>query len=70
MKPDTVTEPITINQPMVIISAEEYRLLLKEAGLNPTPKLDHEIAEARRRFKKGHTISWNSLKNELKKIHH
>ncbi len=59
MHPDTITEPITINQPMVIIPAEEYKLLLKEAGLNPTPKLDHEIAEARRRFKKGHTVRLN-----------
>ena len=50
--------------------ADAAYIRLKEAGLNPTPKLDHEIAEARRRFKKSHTISWNSLKNELKKNHH
>lgn len=67
---ETLTKPITIEQPMVIISIEEYKLLLREAGLAPTPMLDHEIATARRRFKKGKTINWNSLKNGFKKIHH
>ena len=67
---DTLIKPITIDQPMVIIPTEEYRLLLKEAGFASTPMLDREIAAARRRFKNGKTISWNSLKNGFKKIHH
>ncbi len=67
---NTLTKPITIEQPMVIIPVEEYRLLLKEAGFAPTPKLDREIAQARARFKKGRTISWKSLKNEFKNIQH
>jgi len=67
---DTLTKPITINQPMVIISTEEYKLLLREAGLAPTPILDREIATARRRFKKGKTISWKSIRNGFKKNHH
>jgi len=67
---ETLTKPIAIDQPMVIISTEEYKLLLREAGLVSTPALDREIAAARRRFKKGKTISWNSLKNGFKKIHH
>ena len=59
----TITEPIRIDKPMVIIPAEEYQLLLKEAGRSPTPKLDREIAAARIRFKKGKTISWKSIRN-------
>jgi len=70
MHNDTLIKPITINQPMVIIPTEEYRLLLKEAGFALTPMLDREITAARRRFKNGKTISWNSLKNGFKKIHH
>ena len=67
---DTLTKTISIDQPMVIIPTEEYRLLLKEAGFAPTPMLDREISQARRRFKKGKTISWKSIKNGFKKIHH
>jgi hypothetical protein len=67
---DTLTKPIRIDQPMVIIPTEEYKLLLREAGLTHTPMLDREIAAARRRFKKGKTISWKSIKNGFKKIHH
>jgi PHD/YefM family antitoxin component YafN of YafNO toxin-antitoxin module len=57
--------PITINQPMVLIPAEEYRALLEEAGYAPTPKLDREIARARENFRKGKTIPWHTLKHEL-----
>lgn len=67
---DTLTKTISIDQPMVIIPTEEYKLLLREAGLAPTPILDREIAAARRRFKKGKTISWKSIKNGFKRIHH
>lgn len=67
---DTLTKPIRIDQPMVIIPTEEYKLLLREAGLAHTPMLDREIAAARRRFKKGKTVSWKSIKNGFKKIHH
>lgn len=66
----TYRKPIAINQPMVMIPAEEYRLLLKEAGFAPTPKLNSEITQARRRFKLGKTVSWQSLKNGLKKVQH
>jgi hypothetical protein len=58
-----LTKPITIVEPMVIIPVDEYRLLLKETGRTPTPKLDQEIVAARKRFKKGNTISWESIKN-------
>ena len=67
---DALNKAITIDQPMVIIPTEEYKLLLREAGFTSTPKLDREIAEARRRFKKGKIISWKTIKNEFKKIHH
>lgn len=67
---NTHTKPIKINQPMVIIPTEEYRLLLREAGFATTPILDREISEARRRFKKGKTISWESIKNGIKKLPH
>lgn len=70
MHPNTLTKPIAIDQPMVIIPTEEYKLLLREAGLAPTPNLDREIAKARRRFKKGKTVSWKSIKNAFKKIQH
>ena len=56
---------ITIDQPMVLIPAEEYRALLEEAGYSPTPKLDCEIASARANFRKGKTIPWPTLKHEL-----
>ncbi len=49
--------PVTIDKPMVLIPAEEYLMLLKEAGYKPTPKLDREIAQARTRFGNGKTIS-------------
>ena len=60
--------PVTINKPMVLIPAEEYLALLEEAGYTPTPKLDREINQARERFRKGKTISWEALKRELKQI--
>jgi len=63
MQHPTLTKPIKIEEPMVIIPIEEYWLLLKEADRSPTPKLDREIAAARNRFKKGRTISWKSIRN-------
>jgi len=63
-------KPITINHPMVLIPVEEYELLLKEAGFSPTPKLDKEITQARKRFKKGKTVRWEKIKNDIKKIPH
>ena len=60
-----VARPIEINQPMVLIPAEEYRALLEEAGYAPTPRLDREIARARANFRKGKTIPWRTLKHEL-----
>ena len=70
MNHNTIAKPISINRPMVIIPAEDYTFLLREAGFDSTPKLDREIAAARKRFKKGITVSWKSIKNGLKKIHH
>jgi len=60
-----VDTPITIDRPMVIIPAEEYMELLKEAGYQSTPTLSHEIAQARARFRKGRYIQWKKLKDEL-----
>jgi PHD/YefM family antitoxin component YafN of YafNO toxin-antitoxin module len=57
--------PITINRPMVLIPAEEYKTLMEEAGYTLTPKLDREIARARENFQKGKTIPWHTLKHEL-----
>ena len=57
--------PVTINKPMVMLPVDEYLILLKEAGYKPTPKLDHEIDQARTRFRKGNSISWETLKHEL-----
>ena len=48
--------PITINRPMVLIPAEEYKTLMEEAGYTPTPKLDREIARARENFQKGDSV--------------
>lgn len=70
MSTHTLIHPITITKPMVIIPAEEYRELLEEAGYAPTPKLDREIAKARARFRKGKTIKWEQVKNELRQLHH
>lgn len=58
--------PVTIDKPMVLIPADEYYTLLKEAGYMPTPKLDRNIAQARTNFRKGKTIAWEVLKNELR----
>lgn len=58
--------PIAIDQPMVLIPAHEYRELLIEAGYAPTPQLDLAIAKARRHFKAGKTISWETLKRDLR----
>ncbi len=60
-----VDTPIAIDRPVVIISAEEYMELLKEAGYRSTPALSREIAQARVRFRKGRYIQWNKLKDEL-----
>ena len=57
--------PITINRPMVLIPAEEYRTLMEEAGYTLTPKLDREITRARENFQKGKTVPWHALKHEL-----
>ena len=57
--------PITINRPMVLIPAEEYKTLMEEAGYTLTPKLDREIARARENFQKGKTIPWHMLKHDL-----
>lgn len=56
-------KPIMIDQPMILIPADEYQALLEEAGYLPTPKLDGEIAEARKRFLKGEVVSWESIKD-------
>ena len=58
--------PVTIDKPMVLIPADEYYMLLKEAGYMPTPRLDRDIAQARSNFHKSKTIDWKILKNELR----
>ncbi|MEI7999131.1 MAG: hypothetical protein WCH62_06475 [Candidatus Omnitrophota bacterium] len=55
MKIDSV-HPITFDGSMVIIPAQEYALLRKEAGYTPTPKLDKRIKDARGRYKKQKTL--------------
>jgi hypothetical protein len=60
-----LTHPITIDGHMVIIPAEEYALLRKEAGYTPTPKLDKRIKEARNNYRKKKTLSWNKAKHVL-----
>ena len=59
---------IMVNEPMVLIPLEEYKELLFEAGYLETPELDKEISEARKRFKKGEVIDWETLKSEISKI--
>ena len=63
----TVVHPLTITQPMVLIPAETYRLLLAEAGYLPTPQLNRDIAQARARFRQGRAIPWEQLKRALLK---
>ena len=60
-----LTHPIAIDGPMVIIPAKEYEMLRKEAGYTPTPKLDKRIKEARGRYAKQKTLSWNKVKHGL-----
>ena len=60
-----LSEPITIDQPMVLIPLEEYQELLIEAGYLETPRLDKEIAAARKRFKEGKVVDWESIKDEI-----
>ncbi len=66
MRSTTLLNPTTIDEPMVLIPAEDYRTLLAEAGYLPTPQLDRTIAQARARFRKGHVIAWEQLKRALK----
>lgn len=66
MRASSVEKPITIQEPMVLIRAEDYRTLLAEAGYLPTPKLDRAIARARARFRKRRAIPWEQLKRALK----
>ena len=65
MKHSTILEPITISEPMVLIPAGEYELLLRESGLQLTPGLDKRIAQARKNFKNNKTLAWNKVKHEL-----
>ena len=57
--------PVAIEKPVVMLPVDEYLFLLKEAGYKPTPKLNREIDQARTRFRKGNSISWETLKDEL-----
>lgn len=59
---------IKINQPVVVVPADEYELLLKEAGYIDTPELEKEIYNARKRFAKNKVVKWDNLKSELKKL--
>ena len=61
-----LTQPITIDGSMIIIPAEEYQLLRREAGYSPTPMLDKRIKNARKRYREGNTLNWNKVKNDLK----
>ena len=65
MKHSAVLEPLTITEPMVLITTDEYETLLREAGLAATPELDKRIAGARKNFKLGKTITWNKIKHGL-----
>jgi len=59
-------QPVTFNEPIVVISVDEYRALLAEAGHLPTPTLSRQLAAARARFRKGRTISWELLRRDLR----
>ena len=65
MKINGSTHPITIDGPMVIIPAEEYDMLRKEAGYAPTPRLDKRIAQARTNYRKKKTLSWDKVKHGI-----
>ncbi|MFH1900732.1 MAG: hypothetical protein ABIK26_00600 [Candidatus Omnitrophota bacterium] len=58
-------EPITIDQPTVLMPLEAYQELLVEAGHMETPVLNREISDARKRFKNGKAMDWKKLKNEI-----
>lgn len=60
-----LSEPITIDQPVVLMPLEDYRELLVEAGHMETPVLNREISAARKRFKNGKVVDWEKLKNEI-----
>lgn len=62
---DIMAYPITIKKPMVLIPIEDYISLLREAGEKLTPKLSMEIKKAREEFRKGKTVKWENLKDEL-----
>jgi len=65
MKTNSV-HAIPIEQPMVLIPMNEYKLLLEEAGFTKTPRLDKRVSRARARFRKNQVISWQKLKDELR----
>lgn len=65
MKAEATVHAIPIEQPMVLIPMNDYKILLEEAGLTKTPRLDKRIAKARARFRNNQVISWEKLKNEL-----
>lgn len=66
MRAADALHPITVDQPMVLVPAEDYRTLLAEAGYLPTPALDRAIAQARARFRKGRVTPWEHVKRALK----
>ena len=66
MASSKLLKPLTIAEPVVVLPLGDYRTLLSEAGYLPTPKLSRRLAAARARFRKGHVISWELLKRDLK----
>ena len=66
MSVSKLMHPVTIREPVVVLPLGDYRTLLAEAGYLPTPKLTRQLFAARARFRKGHAISWESLKRDLK----
>ncbi len=61
----TLKEIVKFNTPVVVIPVNEYEQLLKEAGYIKPPELNKDITYARKRFKEGKFIKWETLKNEL-----
>ena len=62
-----LTRPTVIEEPMVLISIEEYEELLEDAEIAKSKTLTKEIEQARKNFKKGKKIKGTKKKKE--KIH-
>ncbi len=62
------SKPIKLAKPCVIISIDEYENIMEELDIARSKTLPKKLAEALKRYDKGHSVSLNDLEKSLGKI--